>query len=177
MERYNQAFQLMYQYGLKKLILHGGFVPNVYFPVWYIEQSIAFWKDFLADKPEDFTLCLENVMEPEPSYLVDIVAGVDDKRCRLCLDTGHANVGNVSTVPIPEWVKAFAPYLAHAHLHNNDGVWDWHKNLAEGTIPMEEVLDLLDELAPSASFTFENIDDSEKSILWYQKKYQNAGTV
>ena len=63
MERYNQAFQLMYQYGLKKLILHGGFVPNVYFPVWYIEQSIAFWKDFLADKPEDFTLCLENVME------------------------------------------------------------------------------------------------------------------
>ena len=177
MERYNQAFQLMYQYGLKKLILHGGFVPNVYFPVWYIEQSIAFWKDFLADKPEDFTLCLENVMEPEPSYLVDIVAGVDDKRCRLCLDTGHANVGNVSTVPIPEWVKAFAPYLAHAHLHNNDGVWDWHKNLAEGTIPMEEVLDLLDELAPSASFTFENIDDSEESILWYQKKYQNAGTV
>lgn len=177
MERYNQAYQLMDSYGLKKLILHGGFVPNVYFPEWYIEQSIAFWKDFLADKPVDFTLCLENVMEPEPSYLVDIVAGIDDQRCRLCLDTGHANVEKISTVPIPEWVKAFAPYLSHVHLHNNDGVWDWHKNLAEGTIPMTEVLDLLDELAPSASFTFENIDDSEDSILWYRNRYQNAGDL
>ena len=165
MERYNQAYQLMYQYGLKKLILHGGFVPNVYFPVWYIEQSIAFWKDFLADKPEDFTLCLENVMEPEPSYLVDIVAGVDDKRCRLCLDTGHANVGNVSTVPIPEWVKAFAPYLAHAHLHNNDGTADLHNPVFQGTIDMDEVLSAIDDYCGPVTLTVES-SDADESIAW-----------
>lgn len=172
MERYNQAFDLMQHYGLKKLILHGGYVPMVYYPEWYIEQSILFWKEFLENKPEDFTLCLENVMEPEPSMLVQIVTGVDDERCRLCLDTGHANIRRVSTVPITEWAREFSPYLSHVHLHNNDGEWDWHKNLGTGTIPMEEVLDILDELAPSASFTFENVDDSEESILWYQRKYQ-----
>ncbi len=172
MERYNQAFSLMQKYGLSKLVLHGGYIPMVYYREWYVEQSVIFWKEFLKDKPDDFTLCLENVMEPEPSFLVQIAAEVDDPRCRLCLDTGHANTGRVSTVPITKWVREFSPYLAHVHLHNNDGEWDWHKNLAEGTIPMKEVLNLLDELAPSASFTFENIDDTEDSILWYQKKYQ-----
>ena len=172
MERYNQAFELMWRYGLKKLILHGGYIPLVYYPKWYIEQSILFWKEFLADKPEDLILCLENVMEPEPSFLVQIVTEVDDPRCRLCLDTGHANIKNTSSIPITEWVREFSPYLSHVHLHNNDSEWDRHKNLAEGTIPMNDVLDLLDELAPSASFTFENVDDSEKSILWYQSRYE-----
>ena len=172
MERYNQAFELMWRYGLKKLILHGGYIPMVYYPEWYIEQSILFWKEFLIGKPEDLVLCLENVMEPVPSFLVQIVAGVNNPRCRLCLDTGHANTKRVSTVPITEWVREFSPYLAHLHLHNNDGEWDWHKNLAEGTIQMNDVLDLLDELAPAASITFENVDDSEKSILWYQNRYK-----
>ena len=84
----------------------------------------------------------------------------------------HANIKNTSSIPITEWVREFSPYLSHVHLHNNDSEWDRHKNLAEGTIPMSDVLDLLDELAPSASFTFENVDDSEKSILWYQNRYE-----
>ena len=172
MDRYNQAFDLMWKYGLKKMVLHGGYVPLVYFKVWYVEQSIPFWKEFLADKPEDFELCIENVMEPEPSYLVDIVKGIDDPRCGLCFDSGHANVGQVSQVPIEEWVRECGPYLRHLHLHNNDGVWDWHKNLAEGTIDMNLILDVLDEVAPEASITFENIDDTEKSIEFYLAKYR-----
>ena len=172
MERYNQAFELMYSYGIRKLILHGGFVPLVYFSVWYIERSIEFWTEFLQNKPEDFTLCLENVMEPEPDYLVEIVKGVNDPRCRLCFDTGHANVGTVSEIPITEWVKKCAPYLAHLHLHNNDRSWDWHKPLDEGTINMNLILDMLDDLAPSADITFENTENSERSIRFYLDKYK-----
>lgn len=173
MDRYNQAYELMRGYGLTKMVLHGGFVPMVYFPVWYEEQSVGFWKEFLQDKPDDFVLCLENVMEPEPSLLVNIVKNVDDKRLRLCLDTGHANVERVSSIPIETWVRESAPYLAHVHLHNNDRSWDWHKNLGEGSIPMKEIISLLDELAPDASITFENINDTEESIRWWIRE-QNS---
>lgn len=171
MMRYNQAYSLMHSYGLKRMVLHGGFIPLVYYPIWYVEQSVPFWKEFLADKPEDFILYLENVMEPEPEILRDIVEGIDDPRCRLCLDVGHANVDRTSNVPIEEWVKVCAPYLGHVHLHNNSGEWDYHRNLGEGSIPMDRILDLLDEHAPGASFTFENVDETEQSILWYMKKY------
>ena len=171
MERYNQAYALMHSYGLNKMVLHGGFVPNVYFPIWYVEQSIPFWKEFLSDKPDNFILCLENVMEPEPALLRDIAAGVDDPRCRLCYDTGHANIQTISTVPAETWVREMAPYLEHLHLHNNNGEWDYHRPLGEGTIDMEKVLDLLNELAPDASFTFEHSADSEESIRWYLEHF------
>ena len=167
MERYNQAYNLMRRYGLSKMVLHGGYIPLVYFPQWYVERSIEFWKEFLIDKPEDFILCLENVMESQPSFLVDIVRGVNDRRCRLCLDIGHVHAGGVSNVPIPEWIEAFAPYLAHVHLHNNDSSWDWHKSIGNGTIDIDRVLDMLDRLTPDVSYTFENIDDTEESIQYY----------
>ena len=54
-------------------------------------------------------------MEPDPSYLVEIVEGVDDPRCGLCFDTGHANIEKVCEVPTEQWIEAFAPYLKHLH--------------------------------------------------------------
>jgi len=168
MERYNQAFEIMSGYGMKKMVLHGGFVPLVYFPVWYIEKSIEFWKEFLSDKPDDFTLFLENVMEPEPELLRDIVVGIDDKRCKLCFDAGHANAGGVSKVPILKWMECVLPYLGHLHLHNNDGSWDWHKNFYEGNVPIKEIFEMIKD-NESISITVENIDDSEKSILWMKE--------
>ena len=44
-KRYRQAAQLAKRYGAKKVIIHGGYNPWIYYPVWYVEQSIAFWKD------------------------------------------------------------------------------------------------------------------------------------
>jgi len=165
-ERLEQSYALARDYGINRMVAHGNFLPHVYFPQWYVEQSVAFWKEFVADKPADFRVFVENVLDPEPAYLRDIVAGVDDPRCRLCLDVGHANIAGVSSVPISRWIEVFAPYLGHLHLHNNDGSWDWHRPLNEGSIPMTEVLAQLDELAPEASLTLEHPEESEKSLLW-----------
>ena len=41
-KRYRQAIDLAKVYGAKKVILHGGYNPWIYYPVWYVEQSIAF---------------------------------------------------------------------------------------------------------------------------------------
>ena len=89
-ERYRQAIGLSKRYGSSKVIIHGGYNPWIYFPVWYIEQSIQFWKEFLAEDP-GVEILLENVLETEPGWLLDIVKGVDDPRLRLCLDIGHVN--------------------------------------------------------------------------------------
>ena len=91
-DRFRQAIFLAADYGAKNIVLHGGFLPYGYFPQWYVEQSILFWKGFLADMPEDVSIFLENVLEPEPEMLQDIVEAVGDARLGLCLDIGHANV-------------------------------------------------------------------------------------
>ena len=161
-ERYRQAIDLAKTYGATKVVVHGGYNPWIYYPVWYVEQSILFWKEFLNEDP-GVEIVLENVLETEPQRLLDIAKGVDDPRLKLCLDIGHVNA--YSKIPLMDWLESWAPYLSHFHIHNNDGSRDQHNALNDGTIPMKEFLIRAEELCPNATFTFELMKD-EPSMKW-----------
>ena len=109
-------------------------------------------------------IVLENVLEEEPEYLLDIVCSADHPRLGLCLDIGHVNA--YSAVPVIEWLKRFAPYLRHFHLHNNDGSFDAHAPLDEGSIPMKEFLQRALALCPAATFTLELQEDTARGARW-----------
>lgn len=161
--RYAQALSLAQRYGARKLVLHGGYSPRLYFPCWYEEQSIVFWKEFLDTHPGDYEICLENVMEETPESLLRIVTQVDDPRLRLCLDVGHANA-ELSRTPVMEWVEACRPYLRHLHLHNNAGGGDLHDPLKRGTIPVEQVLHALAR-EEHLTYTLETLQ-AEENVRW-----------
>ena len=128
------------------------------------EQSVAFWREFLPEVPEDMVLALENVMDETPQLMTDIVRQVDDPRLGLCLDVGHANTCASRTPPM-EWIAPMAPYLRHVHLHNNLGDWDLHSSLGEGSIPMQQILAALLEQCPASTWTIEN-QDCAPSLAW-----------
>ena len=161
-DRYRQAIELAKRYGSTKVIIHGGYNPRIYFPVWYVEQSIAFWKAFLEEDP-GVQIVLENVLEDDPQWLLDIVKGVDDPRLRLCLDIGHVNA--YSALPVMDWLETWAPYISHFHIHNNDGSRDQHNALGDGTIPVKEILLRAESMCPNATYTLE-LMKSEMSVHW-----------
>lgn len=138
--RFSQAAALAREYGAAKLVLHGGFNPQMYYHQWYVEQSILFWREFLTKLPEGLTVCVENVLEPAPDMLLDILRGVGNPRLRLCLDVGHVNA--YSKVSARDWIEKYGAYLSHLHIHNNDGTWDTHSALYEGTLPIRELLEI-----------------------------------
>ena len=154
--------------GVTRMVCHGGFIPHVYYPEWYVEQSVLFWRALLDKLPENMTVALENVMEPSPETLVQIASGVDDPRLGLCLDVGHANTC-VSDTPPLEWITPMSPWLRHVHLHSNVGDTDLHQALGEGSIPMEAVLDAVLRAAPEATFTIEN-QDCRPSLIWLAER-------
>lgn len=160
--RYRQAIVLAKRYGSTKVIIHGGYNPWIYFPVWYIEQSILFWKEFLQADP-GVEIVLENVLETESGWLLDIVTGVDDPRLKMCLDIGHVNA--YSGIPVMQWLETCAPYISHFHIHNNDTSRDQHNALDKGTIPMKEFLLRAEELCPDATVTMELMKDGP-SMQW-----------
>ncbi len=161
--RYRQAFKLAAGLNIKKIIVHSGYVPLVYFKSWFAERSVEFWKDVMSEQKGDIVVCLENVMEDEPELLADIARGVGDERFRLCLDIGHANCQ--SELPAAEWVERCAPQLEHVHIHNNFGKRDTHGSLGEGSIPMRETLRLIERLSPNATYTIENMY-AAASVEW-----------
>lgn len=161
--RYAQALELAKKYHAGKLILHGGYSPALYYPCWYIEQSVVFWKEFLKGNRVDTEICLENVMEEEPEMLLSIVRQVNDPRLRLCLDVGHVN--KYSKIPALEWMKCYGGWLSHLHLHNNDGSSDSHSALYEGTLPMAEIISGIGKNMTAALEIIELGD----SVSWLEK--------
>lgn len=163
-KRYRQAIDKAVQLHCPKLVLHAGFVPLVYYPEWFVSRSVLLWKRLISDVPEALTVCLENVMEPDASMLLDIVRRINDPRLRICLDLGHANTSASRKAP-EDWLRACAPYLSHVHLHNNDGAHDLHAPLFEGTMDIAALLKALEALCPDASVALE-LSSCRGSVEW-----------
>ncbi len=164
--RYRQALELADLYGAKKIVLHSGYYERMYYPQWFVSESVKFWREFMETAPEGFVICVENVFEKTPELLCDIVRGVDHPRFRICLDIGHVNA--YSDIPLDSWLSACAPYISHFHVHNNDGNADTHSSLFEGSMDMAEFFARADTLCPDATYTLE-LREAQPSCLWLSK--------
>ena len=135
------------------------------------EKGARFWHGFMAHKPEDFGLLVENVLEDEPYMLLDfmmrvaeISAGSDgfipdgsvSKRIRLYLDIGHAHAMTGPDMPVEKWIEILGGLIGHFHLHNNDGTADTHSAFDRGSMDMESVFSAIREhCSPDVTFTIE----------------------
>ena len=164
--RYRQAIDLAKRYGSKKVVIHGGYHPWMYYPVWYVGQSVSFWKDFLKEDP-GVEIVLENVLETQPDLILEILEGVDDPRLRMCFDVGHINA--YSYIPIMDWLETCAPWIGHIHVNNNDGRQDLHQGLQDGIIPMKELLQRIESLCQEATITLE-MTQTKSSLEWLREK-------
>ena len=169
--RLEEAYQVCLAVGARRMIVHSGWLPFIYFKDWQAEKGAAFWLDFMADKPSDFEIMVENVLEDEPDMLAAFMAKAADPRIRLCLDVGHANAacagdsviaGDAACAgddAIRRWIELLGPFIGHFHLHNNDGRSDSHSAFDEGTLDMASILAAAERCCrPDTTFTIEARD-------------------
>ncbi|MCQ2547759.1 MAG: sugar phosphate isomerase/epimerase [Clostridia bacterium] len=167
MTRLNQAYDLCRKLGIKKMTVHSGFIPVMYYKTWHIQKSVEFWKEFMKDK-EDFEICIENVLDEDPYMLKEIVDQLHNKKVKLCLDLGHANSVN-SKYKLARWISAMGEDIDHFHIHNNNGDHDSHNSLGDGNIDYEEMLDLMEQHAPNASICIES-HNLKESLDWLSER-------
>ncbi|MCL2126618.1 MAG: sugar phosphate isomerase/epimerase [Treponema sp.] len=167
-KRLEQAYQLTRRYGIRRMVVHSGYIPHLYVHSYFTERSVQFWRDFLLDKPADFSLLLENTLEEGPDMLRDIVEKTGDPRLQLCLDLGHAG-GHFSDLPVSRWIETFAPYLAHVHIHNNYRTGDLHNPPGDGLIDIQAALAAITELRPGATYTAETAE-LRKAAAWLESR-------
>lgn len=168
MERLQQAAGFAVRYKAKKMIVHSGYVPLVFFKEWHEDRSVEFWEEMMAGRKDGLQIVIENVMDDEPYMIVKMMERIKNPNIRLCFDVGHAAC--VSKVPVMEWLEAMAPYLGHIHLHNNDGTYDFHKPIFDGEVDMEAFLDKAIELCPAdTTFTIESLEGLS-SMEWLKER-------
>ena len=163
--RYNESYQQACLQGISRIVFHANFFAGLHSREAWMRDSIAFWKNFLDDKPSTLRVYLENFIDETPHMLAELHDAVDDARFKICLDTGHACCN--STVPINEWIAQLGKRIAHVHLHNNDGVSDKHWPLGKGVLDIAEVIERL--LAHASVETFVLECDLEDSVKWLRQ--------
>ncbi|MBQ4650424.1 MAG: sugar phosphate isomerase/epimerase [Firmicutes bacterium] len=156
MVRLNEAYKVCEYFAIKKMVVHTGWMPFIYFKSWQAEKGASFWQKFMADKPGDFTICVENVLEDEPYMMLDMMKQISDPRIKVCLDIGHAHAMTSADIPVKKWIEVLGPYISHFHLHNNNGSGDDHRPFDEGTMDMVNILKTIDNYCPEdATLTIE----------------------
>jgi len=167
-ERYRQAYDTAASFGIDRMVVHSGYMPFVYFKEWHIEKSIKFWNRYMADKPGNFQLYIENVLEDEPRMMADMMKEIKDERIHICLDIGHAAC--MSDVPVEEWISVLSPYIGHLHMHNNNGSYDDHAPIDKGKIDIAKTISAIKNCcSPDVTFTLESMD-STASALWLEHR-------
>lgn len=189
MDRLKEAYAVAAEFGIKKMVVHSGYMPWLYFKEWHLEKSLDFWRAFMADKPADFCLCIENVFEDEPYMLKELAGKLDDPRVGICLDIGHANVmtgksdlalgkalragvSGSGVLSVPQWIGVLGAHIKHFHLHNNDGNADMHDSLQRGTLDAKEIFETIKRCCgQDVTFTIES-RTCEDTIRWLaENKY------
>lgn len=161
----DQAYGHAQLHNIRQLVFHSGFVPGKHDPVQWLNHAAAFWRAFLASKPPDIVIYVENMVDDDPKLLKELCDEVADSRLRLCLDVGHAYCN--SSHPVHAWIETLGERIRHLHLHNNDGQRDRHWPLNEGLLDMDAVLKYVSHYAPDATYTLEC--NFEPSLNWLEQ--------
>ncbi|MBR5316124.1 MAG: sugar phosphate isomerase/epimerase [Firmicutes bacterium] len=143
LSRLEEAYEVAEALGIKRMVVHTGYIPQMYYKNWHLEHSIAFWSRFMEDKPADFQIFIENVFDDEPAMQKDLIDGLNDPRIRACLDVGHAHVMTMAEYDVYQWIEILGHRIGHFHLHNNDSSFDTHQDLTDGTLDMVKVLECI----------------------------------
>ena len=55
-KRYNRAYELASLYKSRSIIFHDSFIPDIYYPQWFVPESAKFWKEFINDKDDNINI-------------------------------------------------------------------------------------------------------------------------
>lgn len=140
---YEQSMEIAAKLGVKGVVFHTGLIGNLrvdYYINNWLKESEDFFR-YLTSKYPSLEIYLENSFEQEPNTMVALAEKMDDvKNFGLCLDYAHAVL---TTTPVDTWCKAFAPYLKHMHINDNDLKNDLHLVPGEGSVNFDKYFSLM----------------------------------
>jgi sugar phosphate isomerase/epimerase len=90
------------------------------------------------------------------------------------LDLGHLNLAiqkDILGMKLEDFIRIIKSKITYIHIHNNNGVYDQHKGLSEGTLDWKGVLDLIDLTNVKKIISETNSLDIDKKNILSLKRY------
>lgn len=136
------------------------------------EMNLEFMRR-LTDVGREYgvTICYENMPMPNfsiatPDQILRFVKEINDDYFRICLDTGHCRVVGVSPADAVRLVGK--EYLRALHIHDNNGLRDYHWSLYSGDIDWESFGKALHEIEYEGVISLEVKRNSKLPKMLYE---------
>lgn len=172
-ERYLSNLRIAAELGARHVIFHANFCPLIRHPghrMDWTERQVVFWEEMAEEASAlDLVIALENMWEPEPGIIADVLDRVDSPHMGACLDVGHVYLYS-NSLPISRWLDRVGGRLVHCHINNNPGTHDQHLPLDSeaGVIDYGSIIPMLQALSPSplVALEMESLADLERSLCY-----------
>jgi len=143
-KRFLEAAQWAAEVGAKHMVVHSPFVAFGHAfmmpPVAELKPTIDAIHATLDPvvrfaETADLKIVIENIQDTSTAGVLATAASFDSPHLRLSVDVGHAHLMlQRGGIPASRWIDETAPYLAHLHLTDNDGVYDRHWAPGDGEL-------------------------------------------
>lgn len=170
LQRYRQALHIAKQLDACYLVLHSQFKPNLGQPDYtqhWLEGNLQFWSGMLPEIEASGTVVLlENLWDPRPDHLVELLQHLASPYIKVCLDVAHAHL--FSEVTVDKWVSALADNLTYVHLSDNRGQWDEHLPLGVGNVDFDSLWSELAQTSQCPWYVLEvpTFTGAVRSLQW-----------
>ncbi len=159
--------------GAQIVVFHTQFIPQIYRPVGgggmdyrdiWTRGQVSFWGAMAEEAAQrNLTIALENMWEPEPDLIGEVLRQVNSPYLVACLDVGHFYLFS-DYLPLSRWIEHIKEWTVYCHVNNHRGFYDEHLPLdfPGGVIDYKnDVFPLLDEMLPNAYSLVLEIDEIE----------------
>lgn len=139
-----QTISMCHKLDIPLVTVHPGFVQGVAFldrakPLERTKQSVRELASFARDNSVEIALenmpAMINATCTRADELLEVVEGTG---IGICFDMGHANTAN----QLDEFLR-HVDQFRNVHLHNNEGQWDQHNRVDEGSADLAKVVSAL----------------------------------
>lgn len=136
-----QTISICRELDIRLVTLHPGFVQGIAFlnrarALEKTKESVTSLASFARE--HSVQLALENMpanINATCTSASELLEAMGDSGVGICFDMGHAN-----TAGQLDQMLALADRFANVHLHNNEGQWDQHNKVDDGTADLGKVV-------------------------------------
>jgi sugar phosphate isomerase/epimerase len=166
--RYELSYSAAVGVCASHMVVHHGYVPHTSPPDRWVRRARQFWQDFLEGKPSSVHLLMENMLDWDPSVLIELVDSIGSPLIDINLDLGHAHCD--SRTDVVQWISLLGSRIGYVHMHDNHGQEIERLPLGMGSVPLREACVALEELSPRALWVVETENQGiQESLEWLQR--------
>jgi sugar phosphate isomerase/epimerase len=173
LEKMRRTMGIAADLGSRLVVMHFNYDPiyyRVHFADW-LERAAAFFTQLLAEHDGPL-IALENIAEPTPHVVLQLMEKAGQPRLVHCFDFGHHHV--FARIPFSEWLFYLHPRdHIHFHLHDNRGDNDDHLALGQGSIDWQAAKEAIAGLSCPFSIALEpkSLESRSASAAYYRRYF------